>query len=184
MIFVTVGTDLPFDRMVKVIDRWAMVNKRMDVFAQIGENAWVPQFIPSAEFLEPWEFKRRFAAARIIIAHAGMGTILSALHCGKPILVMPKKASLGEQRNEHQLATARRMMGLGKVNVAFDEAELVRRLESIDELSACGSIGSGASSGLIEGIRRFIQSPHSPPAGMLASSPDTQSPVSSCYGQQ
>jgi len=177
MIFVTVGTDLPFDRMMKVIDRWAMVSNRKDVFAQIGEKAWVPEFIQSAEFLEPREFKQRFAEARVIIAHAGMGTILSALHCGKPILVMPKKASLGEQRNEHQLATARRMMGLGKVNVAFDEAELVRRLESIDELSSCAPIGSGASPGLIDGIRRFIGAPHSLPEKMLASSHEPQSPA-------
>jgi UDP-N-acetylglucosamine transferase subunit ALG13 len=159
MIFVTVGTDLPFDRMMRVIDQWAMVNQRKDVFAQIGENAWVPQYIPSAEFLEPLEFKARFASASVIIAHAGMGTILSALHCGKPILVMPKRASLGEQRNEHQLATARRLQKLGKINVAFDEAELLRRLESIDLLPTSGAIGSSASSALIEGIREFIRSP-------------------------
>ncbi len=159
MIFVTVGTDLPFDRMVRVIDRWAGETGRRDVFAQIGEGGWVPGNIPSAELLDPADFKRRFREARIIIGHAGMGTILSALHYGKPILVMPKRASLGEQRNEHQLATARRMMGLGKVNVAFDEDELRSRLDSIDSLVPRGSIGATASEGLIRGLRDFIHTP-------------------------
>src|SRR6478609_8996096 len=121
MIFVTVGTDQPFDRMLKVIDSWAAERGRTDLFAQIGAGGWEPRAIPFANFLSPPDFKERFNQARVIVAHAGMGTILSALHYGKPILVMPKKASLGEQRNEHQLATARRMMSLGNVTVAFDE---------------------------------------------------------------
>lgn len=156
MIFVTVGTDLPFDRMMKVVDRWAKENDRRDVFAQIGEGGWEPEFIPFARFLDPVEFKERFQAARVIVAHAGMGTILSALHYGKPILVMPKRASLGEQRNEHQLATARRMMELGKIDVAFDEEELRARLDRVDELTSRWRISPYAGPELIQGIRDFI----------------------------
>jgi UDP-N-acetylglucosamine transferase subunit ALG13 len=85
-----------------------------------------------------------------------MGTILSALLHGKPILVMPKKASLGEHRNEHQTATARRMMALGNVNVAFDEDELRAKLDGIDSLRPREAIAAHASGGLVEGIREFI----------------------------
>ena len=156
MILVTVGTDLPFDRMVRVIDRWAAERGRDDLFAQIGEGGWQPPHIPHAEFLDPVEFKERLLAARVIVAHAGMGSILTALHHAKPILVMPKRASLGEQRNEHQLATARRMKSLGKVEVAFDEDELMVQLDRLDELSCAGPIEPHASGGLIEGLRTFI----------------------------
>lgn len=157
MILVTVGTDLPFDRMVKVIDRWAGDRGREDVFAQIGEGGWKPRHIPFAEFLDPVDFKRRLAAAKVIVAHAGMGSILTSLHHGKPILVMPKRASLGEQRNEHQLATARRMEELGKVDVAWDEAELELKLDGIDSLSSRGTIEPFASGGIIEGLSAFIR---------------------------
>lgn len=156
MIFITVGTDLPFDRMMKVIDQWAGETGRKDVFAQIGEGGWQPKYIPFVEFLEPAEFKKRFAESTLIIGHAGMGTILSALLHGKPILVMPKKASLGEHRNEHQTATAKRMMALGNVNVAFDEAELRAKLDRVDELQGRDPIGAHASGGLVDGIREFI----------------------------
>jgi UDP-N-acetylglucosamine transferase subunit ALG13 len=156
MIFITVGTDQPFDRMLRVVDRWAGETGRQDVFAQIGEGGWQPRHIPFVEFLEPAEFKERFARATLIIGHAGMGTILSALLHGKPILVMPKKASLGEHRNEHQTATARRMMALGNVNVAFDEDELRAKLDGIDSLRPREAIAAHASGGLVEGIREFI----------------------------
>jgi UDP-N-acetylglucosamine transferase subunit ALG13 len=156
MIFVTVGTDSPFDRLVKVVDAWAGETGRDDVFAQIGEGAWEPKSIPFTHLLEPREFKERFSAARIIIGHAGMGTIISALLHEKPILVMPKRASLGEQRNEHQLATARRMMEIGGVNVAFDEQELYNRLDRLAELALPRQIGSTASSSLLKGLSDFI----------------------------
>jgi UDP-N-acetylglucosamine transferase subunit ALG13 len=156
MIFVTVGTDSHFDRMVKVVDSWAAERGRTDVFAQIGEGGWEPRSIPFARLLKPSEFKERFAEARVIVGHAGMGTILSAFHSGKPILVMPKKASLGEHRNEHQTATAQRLNALGKINVAFDESELRLKLDLLDELIPTETIAPMASGGLVEGLRRFI----------------------------
>lgn len=156
MIFVTVGTDMPFDRMMRIIDSWARDNQRDDVFAQIGEGAWEPQFIRYSHFLQPPEFRERFNQARLVISHAGMGTILSALMHGKPILVMPKRAALGEHRSEHQVATAKRMREFGNVNVAFDEAELRERLNRLDELLEPKRIGAIADDGLISGLRDFV----------------------------
>jgi len=156
MIFITVGTDLPFDRLVKVIDSWAEEHQRRDVFAQIGEGGWKPRYIPHSEFLQPTDFAEKFNASKIIISHAGMGTILSALFHAKPILVMPKLASLGEHRNEHQTATALRMKELGNVNVAFDEVELRYKLDHLDALQPGRKIDSFASAGLVDGIRDFI----------------------------
>jgi UDP-N-acetylglucosamine transferase subunit ALG13 len=157
MIFVTVGTDMPFDRLVKQVDAWAVERGRNDVFAQIGEGGWKPRHIRFADFLQPPEFADHFRSASIIISHAGMGTILSALHYGKPILVMPKRASLREHRNEHQLATAQRMMEMANVNVAFDEIELREKLDRLEQLVPSRKIGTDASDSLINGLRAFIR---------------------------
>lgn len=156
MIFVTVGTELPFNRLVRVVDEWARQHGRTDVFAQIGRTDWRPAFIPSAEFLNPPEFNQWFGQASTVIAHAGMGTILSALRFEKPILVMPRRAALGEQRNDHQLATAKQLLALGKINVAFDELELCERLANLDELPVRGHTGSFASGPLIAAVRDFV----------------------------
>lgn len=162
MIFVTVGTDQPFDRMLRVIDSWARDNQRKDVFAQIGEGAWEPGYIDFTHFLGPADFQQRLKEASLIISHAGMGTILTALLHRKTILVMPKLASLGEHRNEHQTATARQMMNLGNVNVAFDENELRHRLEHLEDLKAPTQIGRFASESLLSGLRGFIHQNGSP----------------------
>lgn len=156
MIFVTVGTELPFDRLVRAVDTWAREHDRKDVFAQIGRTNWRPSFIASAEFLEPPEFNQRFASATTIIAHAGMGTILSALRYEKPILVMPRRAALGEQRNDHQLATARHLLELGKIHVALDEAELLQRLDHLSDLHRRNGTESGTTPMLTAALHDFI----------------------------
>ena len=121
MIFVTVGSDLPFNRLVRVVDDWAAERGRTDVFAQIGETGWRPRHIPYCQFLEPAEFQQKIREASVIISHAGMGTILTALSAQRPILVMPRLHALFEIRNEHQLATVRRLQETGAVAVALDE---------------------------------------------------------------
>jgi UDP-N-acetylglucosamine transferase subunit ALG13 len=158
MIFVTVGTDLPFDRMVRVVDQWAADTGRTDIFAQIGDTEWRPRFMPCSRFLTPAAFAQRFASASTIVSHAGMGTILSALRYEKPILVMPRQAALGEQRNEHQLATARRLSEMGKISVAFDETSLRLQLEQLNLLQVRPAIGAFASAELLFTIRQFIGS--------------------------
>jgi UDP-N-acetylglucosamine transferase subunit ALG13 len=159
MIFVTVGTELPFNRLVRVVDEWAKAAGRHDVFAQIGETDWHPTQIAWSRFLQPSEFARRFSEAEFVVSHAGMGTILSALQWEKPILVMPRRASLGEQRNEHQLATARRLAELGKINVALDETELYSMLDSLSEFRPRAKIGAYANNSLIAALREFIERP-------------------------
>ena len=107
MIFVTVGAQMPFDRLVKAVDQWAASQGRGDV-AQIGSTDYRPSAIQWTRFLDPEKFKHRFETAKVVVAHAGTGSIITALQLGKPILVMPRRANLRETRNDHQVATADR----------------------------------------------------------------------------
>jgi UDP-N-acetylglucosamine transferase subunit ALG13 len=86
-----------------------------------------------------------------------MGTILSAMRYCKPLLVMPRRAALGEQRNDHQLATARHLRGLGKIAVASDEIELIEKLGCLDQLVVREAIGPYAQPELIAAISEFIR---------------------------
>lgn len=156
MIFVTVGSDTPFDRLVRIVDGWARERGRSDVFAQIGSGAWAPEHIPFATMLEPVEFRERLTTARIIVSHAGMGTILSALQHSKPILVMPRKGALGETRNDHQLATSRKLLEMGKINVAFEAPELLAALDRLDDFTPEAPISPFADGGLTRALNNFI----------------------------
>jgi len=158
MIFVTVGEQLPFDRLIHAVDEWASVSGQ-EVFAQIGRSALRPVHIAYKEFLAPDEFKEKFLAAEFVVAHAGMGTIISALELGKPILVMPRKAALGEVRNEHQLATARRFLTLNYISVALDEIELRENLDNLGKAVMNQSKKKiiGPPHSLLTTIREFIE---------------------------
>ena len=156
MIFVTVGEQLPFDRLVRTVDAWARERGRRDVFAQIGDGEYIPTGVEWARFLEPADFRARLAAASVIVAHAGMGSILTALELEKPILILPRRAALREQRNDHQLATAERLGERGLVHVALDERELERRLDQADALSAAPRIARRASEELLAAVREFV----------------------------
>lgn len=158
MIFVTVGTDGPFDRLIRAVDSWAGEAGCTDVFAQIGRSSLHPAHIQHVQFLSPGEFHARFTTASLIVAHAGMGTILTALRYEKPILVMPRRVVLGEQRNDHQMATARRLCAQGQIAVAYDEAELTRMLCAIEEVTARAAIGAYAQPELTKAIHAFIRS--------------------------
>ena len=159
MILVTVGAQMPFDRMVKAVDAWAGARRRQDVFAQIGETDYRPMNVEWTPFIEPQDFRQRVAQSNVLVAHAGMGSILTALEAGKAILVMPRRGDLRETRNDHQIATARRFLELGKVAVAFDENELASKLDELDRLAGAGRIGPHASERLINTLRTFIDEP-------------------------
>lgn len=156
MIFATVGTQLPFDRLVTAVDAWAGAGGGRRVFAQIGPSALRPTHIEARPFIEPEECRARMAAADAIVAHAGMGTILNALELGKPLVVLPRVAALGEHRNEHQLATARRFAALGLVRVAFDTTELPALLDAVAGEAGQQRISPYASDRLIGALRAFI----------------------------
>ncbi|MDX9835204.1 MAG: glycosyltransferase, partial [Desulfobulbus sp.] len=84
MIFVTVGEQLPFDRLVRTVDEWAAESGKQ-VFAQIGKSELKPSHIEFKELLDPEEFREKMLYSEIIVAHAGMGTIISAMEERKPI---------------------------------------------------------------------------------------------------
>lgn len=157
MIFVTVGTQLPFDRMIRVVDEWAGRVGRREIVAQIGPGAYTPRNLKYRDFVTPAEFSRYTSDAKLIISHAGMGSILSALGMGKPILVMPRLAAFGEHRNDHQLSTAKRFREAGKIQVAMDERELGLYLDELDAISATERIGPHASPQLLSFLSQFIE---------------------------
>jgi len=158
MIFVTVGSQLPFDRLVKAIDAWAAKNGRQDVFAQIGHNAWRPKYIKWVETLKPEEFQEKVKTADLIISHAGVGTILSSLELGKRILVMPRMKKLDAIRGEHQIHMTKSFSECGLLNAAFDEKELLSKLEDFNKIPIHEKIGPYASAELIDAISDFIDS--------------------------
>jgi UDP-N-acetylglucosamine transferase subunit ALG13 len=157
MIFVTVGAQAPFNRLIRAVDEWAVARGRSDVFAQIGSTDLLPKSISTKKFMEPLEFRKYVETADVIVAHAGMGSIITALECGKPIIVMPRRGSLKETRNDHQVATARYLSKHRQITVAMDEEELIGKLDNIHRPQEMERISPHASPRLIATVRNFIE---------------------------
>jgi UDP-N-acetylglucosamine transferase subunit ALG13 len=161
MIFVTIGTQEPFDRLIKLVDNLALSLKEYRIVAQVIRSNYNAKNIEVVDFVSPDDFEKLFNDARLIISHAGMGSIITALTMGKPIIVMSRLASLGEHRNEHQLATVKKMGELEGVYVVNNEEELaitVRRILMLETKVSLSKFSREASGDLIESIKDFIKS--------------------------
>lgn len=156
MILVTVGGQMAFDRLIAAVDAWAARTPGADVLAQIGPSALTPKHLRCVAFMEPDAFRASVAGADVVVAHAGMGTILTALEHGKPILVMPRLGALRETRNDHQVATAKRFLEMGRVHVAMDATELAAQLDRLGTLRPAERISAGASEELLRTLREFV----------------------------
>jgi len=134
MIFLTVGTQFPFDRLVKTVDDvfdQGLIDE--EIFAQIGENSYKPRNFESVTSLEKKLFDKHLKQASSVISHAGMGTITMALDNNKPLLVMPRSKKYGEVVNDHQAAIARKFEELGHILAVYDVKELpdgIRKLKN------------------------------------------------------
>jgi UDP-N-acetylglucosamine transferase subunit ALG13 len=125
VILLTVGTQLPFDRFVEIVDRIApQLPER--IFAQVGYSHYRPANMDWRAFIGPIEFETLIRTCSLIISHAGIGTAVMAQKHRKPLILFPRRAALDEHRNDHQLATGRALAGRTGIGVAFDEAELLR----------------------------------------------------------
>ena len=154
MIFCTIGTQAPFDRFVRIVDEVA-ASLNEEVIAQVYKSEYQAKNIQTVDFLPPDEFNCLFSKARLIVAHAGMGTIISAMRQHKSIIIFPRIAALGEHRNEHQLATAQKMKELGYVYVA-NNAEELKELLIQPNLKPLHELGDFASQSLIDELCRII----------------------------
>lgn len=130
MIFLTVGTQLPFDRLLDAMDRIA-ADSDQRVIAQAGAGADALRW-PSMEIhtrLTPRVFEGLFSEADVVVGHAGIGTVLSAQAHERPLIVCPRRFDLGEHRNDHQLATARHLEGRPGIYVAWWPEEIASILK-------------------------------------------------------
>jgi UDP-N-acetylglucosamine transferase subunit ALG13 len=116
MIFATLGTnETPFDRFVRALDALTVDE---ELIVQRGssavplDHAHVVDFLPFEAMLE------RIEQARVVISHAGVGSILVALSMGKRPIVMARRKAFGEAVDDHQLFFAQRLEAEGLVTVA------------------------------------------------------------------
>lgn len=145
MIFLTVGNwQNGFDRLVEAFDRLKAEGAVSDsIVAQIGDGSFKPENLEAVNYCTLSQFSNYMNQARIIVSHAGIGTIFQAVELGKPLIAVPRKATLGECDDDHQLSTAKQLEQEGKILVAYEISELKSKLN--EALHFVPSKGKGSS---------------------------------------
>ncbi len=123
LILLTVGTQLPFDRLIRAVDELAP-SLGETVFAQTGKTSYTPLHMGFASTVEPVAFDTMARRCSKIVAHAGIGTVLLARRYCKPIILVPRQAALHEHRTNHQIATATALRNHSGIYIADDTAML------------------------------------------------------------
>jgi len=124
VIFVTVGSMFPFDRLIRVMDEWTARAAPGRVLAQIGHGSYVPSHMEHVRRLSQAEFNDTMARSELIVAHAGMGTVITAGRVGRPLVLLPRIEKWGEHTTDHQIATANWLRGKPGIFVADTDADL------------------------------------------------------------
>ena len=126
MIFVSVGTrHNGFDRLIKKLDELSGEGKiKEQIVAQIGNGKYIPSHIEAIKFCSPQEFDDLISQSSMVVSHAGVGVMMSAILKRKPVIALPRKASLNEMDDDHQFNTAKQFEQEEMILVAYDESQL------------------------------------------------------------
>jgi beta-1,4-N-acetylglucosaminyltransferase len=128
MMFVTVS-GLPFDRLVKKMDE---ISKKIDedVVMQTGKTRYVPKNAEWFRFESTERMEWLYKNSRVIITHAGAGSIIKSLSLGKMPIVVPRYKKFGEHVNDHQLDLTRFLERKGYITAVYEIEQLEGKIKS------------------------------------------------------
>lgn len=123
------------------------------VVIQTGMGATKPRHAEHFDFKPREEVLQYQSEARVIVCHAGIGSVIDALQCAKPIVVVPRLKRFSEHNNDHQLDLAEAVERRGWGRVIEDIAELS---SACDEPPPAYENYRPAKDSLIDAVRSFI----------------------------
>lgn len=156
MIFVAVGTQFPFDRLIHYMDDWAKANTET-VIAQIANGDYIPHTATWERFLDAEQYNHYIEEASVFVSHAGMGNIISARQHQTPVIVMNRQYQLGEHRNNHQADGVKWMSELSGVYSAPTQAQLYSLLDDIPSLTTSPTVDHENLDQLVSFLSDYIQ---------------------------
>jgi UDP-N-acetylglucosamine transferase subunit ALG13 len=152
VILVTVGTnEAPFDRLLRAV---ASLSTDEEIVVQLGSSAVVPaNAARTYDFLLFDDLVREMHASRVVVTHAGIGSIMTALSCGRRPVVAARLVSHREAVDDHQLPVARRLEEAGLVTLVEDLSQLE---EAVARAGEQVDVSLGADERLVGELREYV----------------------------
>jgi len=130
LIFVTVGGMHAFERLVREMDRIAGELDEQ-VVMQLGSTDYEPKNCDYFRFMPRNDIEELYAGARVVVCHAGTGSILTALKYNKRLIIVPRMKRYGEHIDDHQLEIAREIESRG-ITVVYDIGNLKSAIRNVN----------------------------------------------------
>lgn len=156
MIFVTIGNPHQgFERLIKKMDEIAeSINEK--VIIQIGHTKYNPRNAEYFDFKTYPEIQELNQKARVVVCHGGVGSIITALEQGTPVISVPRLKKYGEHSNDHQLDIVNAMAEEGKIIAVYDVDELEDALHTISINANPVHIGSERMR-LVNALKKYLE---------------------------
>jgi UDP-N-acetylglucosamine transferase subunit ALG13 len=109
-------------------------------------------------FVSDSEIERLYHAARVVVCHAGTGTLLNAIRHGKSPILVPRMKECGEHFDNHQVdfcEAIEREYGF-RVVKDVSQLEVILLKESYNECTREERLNIAARTELIRNIRGYV----------------------------
>ena len=123
-----------------------------EMIMQISDIVYEPKNAKYFRFTSNEEIEELYENARVVVSHAGVGCIISALKHNKPNIVVPRRKEYSEHFDDHQLGIAKELEKEGKVKVVWD----IEKLEEILNSANDDSITVKKDRRLVAALRDYI----------------------------
>jgi UDP-N-acetylglucosamine transferase subunit ALG13 len=152
VILVTVGTnEAPFDRLLRAVGELTVGEP---LLVQHGASSVRPPNADCVEFLLFDELLDAVRRARLVVTHAGVGSVLTVLLAGKRPIVVPRLRRFGEAVDDHQVMFGRRIGAAGLVQFVEEPAGLQEALRTAADDAA--PVQVVADQRLVSELRRYL----------------------------
>ncbi len=153
--FVSVGNAQ--QSFARLLDEVARISPQLPqpVVVQHGHTAFAAAGCVSMDFLDPARYAEQIRTARVLVLHAGAGSVLHAIKAGHVPVVMPRLARFSEHVNDHQLAFAKQLAQAGRVLLVEEAAQLADAVARVPGRQAPGAVPAGGA--LVAEVRRMLE---------------------------
>lgn len=161
MILVTVGLHVqPFERLVCAADGMAALTCE-PVIIQRSVARYAPAHAAWFDAIPAYQMEALTAQARVLVSHAGAGSVLAALRARVPLVLVARLRCWGESIDDHQLQLAEALAQRGRA-VVLSDVSPTALLRAVEQAEWVPRLAPGT--GLQQALRNWLAEAPARPA--------------------
>ncbi len=134
LIYVTVGlNDFPLDPLFEAMDAYAGETGER-VVMQVGRSRFEAKHAETFSFVSKEAAEAYYEESRLVVCHAGIGSILGGMTRNKPLVLLPRTVLVPDSEDDQQAIVAEKVRSMGRGVVVNDISELRDKIREAERL--------------------------------------------------